>query len=77
MHVDLLRAPLLPGRENVLEVTSWNRDGYLASRGVKVAWTQDRPSYPAAVPEVYLILAGVLAYSPAKSWPIRPKRSPL
>src|SRR5262249_23265442 len=62
LTVDLAHAHVIPGQPNEVEAVTWNAEGYLSSRGMKVVWT---PAGKAGEvkPELYLIVAGVSTYA--------------
>ena len=65
LTVDLSSAPAIPGQVNEIRVIARNQEGYLSSRGVKLAWT---PAGPGGVdpPDLYAIVVGTSTYkSPA------------
>jgi len=62
LEVDLSDDPrLIPGESNILEVYAYNAEGYLRSRGYRVAYAPPgRP--PAVKPHLWAIVVGVSGY---------------
>jgi WD40 repeat protein len=64
LTVDLSGAHWKPGEDNDVRIVSWNGEGYLASRGVTLAWKA--PGTPeTAPPELYAIVSGISEYASA------------
>lgn len=62
LTVDLANAPSLqPGQENIVEVVTWNADGYLSSRGLKREWTPEGPKEESLA--LHAIVVGVSEYA--------------
>jgi hypothetical protein len=62
LTLDLSGAHWKPGEQNDIRIVCWNREGYLSSRGVSVAW-QDSGPPEKAPPELYAIVAGISDYA--------------
>ncbi|MFO0867122.1 MAG: hypothetical protein U0744_21190 [Gemmataceae bacterium] len=61
--VDLANAPSLkPGQENVVEVVTWNAEGYLSSRGIQRMFTA-KGTMQQDAPELHAIVVGVSEYA--------------
>ncbi|MFO0867078.1 MAG: hypothetical protein U0744_20960 [Gemmataceae bacterium] len=61
--VDLANAPSLkPGQENVVEVVTWNAEGYLSSRGIQRLYTA-KGTMQQDAPELHAIVVGVSEYA--------------
>lgn len=63
LDVDLGTAPsLVRGRENAVEVVTWNREGYLSSRGIRRLWTPPGEA-DARAPELHTLVVGISDYA--------------
>ena len=62
IQLDLRGATLLPGGENVIEVSAFNADNTLQSRGFRADWKASRPQ-DTQPPQMYLIVAGVSTFA--------------
>lgn len=62
LTVNLAGAPIKRGEPNDIRVVTWNREGYLSSRGVDVAW-HPKGERDAAPPNLYAIVVGISEYS--------------
>jgi WD40 repeat protein/uncharacterized caspase-like protein len=60
--LDLTNTPLLAGKSNQIRLVTWNEEGYLSSRGAKLAMIADERS-EAVAPELYAIIGGISNYS--------------
>ncbi|MFO0867071.1 MAG: caspase family protein [Gemmataceae bacterium] len=61
--IDLANAPSLkPGQENVVEVVTWNAEGYLSSRGIQRLYTA-KGTMQQDAPELHAIVVGVSEYA--------------
>ena len=61
--VDLASAPSLkPGQENVVEVVTWNAEGYLSGRGIQRLYTA-KGAMQQDPPELHAIVVGVSEYA--------------
>jgi hypothetical protein len=59
---DLVNASLLAGEANQIRIITWNTEGFLSSRGARLAMTSDDKMVTAA-PELYAIIGGISNYS--------------
>ncbi len=59
---DLAKAPLLAGKANQIRIVTWNKEGFLSSRGARLAMTSNDKMETAA-PELYAIIGGISNYS--------------
>jgi WD40 repeat protein len=62
LKVDLVGAPVLPGRPNRIEVVAWNAEGYLSSRNMVREWVPEGEA-ESAKPELYIIAVGITQYA--------------
>jgi WD40 repeat protein/uncharacterized caspase-like protein len=61
--VDLANAPSLkPGQKNVVEVVTWNAEGYLSNRGIQRLYTA-KGTAQQDIPELHAIIVGVSEYA--------------
>jgi len=63
ISLDLKDHPFLkPGTENIIEVKAANGEGYLVSRGAKVAYLPEEKE-PAEIPRLFIVASGISDYT--------------
>ena len=63
LTVDVSHAPsLVPGKQNTIRVVTWNKQGYLSSRGTEMVYTP-RGQAQTAPPSLWAIVCGIDAYA--------------
>ena len=65
LTVDLNGAHVLPGQPNVVRIVTWNKEGYLSSRGAELEWTPPGNKEQRPI-ELHAIVVGVSSYASPK-----------
>jgi hypothetical protein len=65
LDVDLDCPFVIPGKPNQITVVTWNKEGYLSSRGLERVWMPEGKADPNP-PELYVIVCGVSDYAEPK-----------